>query len=221
MKDPERLFDLLDRRRELASERPVFANKKNGKWEEHGIDEYIEKSSLLSYALMHLGVQRGENVALISAGRPEWNYIDMGVQMMGAVLLPIYPTISESEYLYILNHAEVRYIVVEGESLYKKISSIRSQISSLKEVYTIAEVEGAPSIGDLYALGDSHRDPEGLQRIKDSITADDVATMIYTSGSTGTPKGVLLAHRGILLNVIGIKDSPGKTWTRALSWMPL
>ena len=121
MKEPERLFDLLDRRRELAPERPVFANKKNGKWEEHKIEEYIEKSTLLSYAFMHLGVQRGENVALISAGRPEWNYVDMGVQMMGAVLLPIYPTISESEYLYILTHAEVRYIIVEGENLYKKI----------------------------------------------------------------------------------------------------
>ena len=221
MKEPERLFDLLDRRRELAPERPVFANKKNGKWEEHKIEEYIEKSTLLSYAFMHLGVQRGENVALISAGRPEWNYVDMGVQMMGAVLLPIYPTISESEYLYILTHAEVRYIIVEGENLYKKINSIREQIPTLKEIYTIVAVEGVPSIEALYELGNNHRDPEGLQAIKDSITADDVATMIYTSGSTGTPKGVLLAHRGILLNVRGIKDSPGKTWTRALSWMLL
>ena len=221
MKEPERLFDLLDRRRELAPERPVFANKKNGKWEEHKIEEYIEKSTQLSYAFMHLGVQRGENVALISAGRPEWNYVDMGVQMMGAVLLPIYPTISESEYLYILTHAEVRYIIVEGENLYKKINSIREQIPTLKEIYTIVAVEGVPSIEALYELGNNHRDPEGLQAIKDSITADDVATMIYTSGSTGTPKGVLLAHRGILLNVRGIKDSPGKTWTRALSWMPL
>lgn len=211
----------MDRRRLLCPERPVFANKCNGHWEEHSIDEYFEKSSLLSYAFMHLGVQRGENVALISTGRPEWNYIDMGVQMMGAVLLPIYPTISESEYLYILSHAEVRYILVEGETLYKKISAIRGQIPSICQVYTIVPVEGAPSINDLYDLGAAHPDPDGLQAIKDSITTDDVATMIYTSGSTGTPKGVMLAHRGILLNVLGIKESPGKDWTRALSWMPL
>ena len=127
---------------------------------------------------MHMGVERGENVALISAGRPEWNYMDMGVQMMGGVLLPIYPTISESEYLYILSHAEVRYIVVEGESLYKKISSIRNQLPTLKEIYTILPVEGVQSIDALYEMGDSHRDPEGLKAIKDSITADDVATMI-------------------------------------------
>lgn len=221
MKEPERLFDLIDRRRVLCPERPVFSNKKNGQWEKHYIDEYIEKSNLLSYAFMHLGVQKGEHIALISTGRPEWNYIDMGVQMMGAVLLPIYPTISESEYLYILSHAVVRYLIVEGETLYKKIGSIRNQLPSIEEVYTLNPIEGAPNINDLYAMGDSHRDPDGLQSIKDSITTDDVATLIYTSGSTGTPKGVMLSHKGIILNVLGIKDSPGKDWTRALSWMPL
>lgn len=221
MKEPERLFDLVDRRRVLSPERPVFSNKKNGQWEKHYIDEYIEKSNLLSYAFMHLGVQKGEHIALISTGRPEWNYIDMGVQMMGAVLLPIYPTISESEYLYILSHAEVRYLIVEGETLYKKIGSIRNQLPSIEEVYTLNPIEGVPNINDLYSIGDSHRDPDGLQAIKDSITTDDVATLIYTSGSTGTPKGVMLSHKGIILNVLGIKDSPGKDWTRALSWMPL
>ena len=221
MKEPERLFDLLDRRRELCPERPVFANKVNGQWEEHNVDEYIEKSNLLSYAFMSKGICRGENVALISTGRPEWNYVDMGVQMMGAVLLPIYPTISESEYLYILTHAEVRFIIVEGENLYKKICAIKDQVPTIKEIYTIVPVEGALNIKDLYALGETTRNPEGLKAIKDKITTDDVATMIYTSGSTGTPKGVMLTHRGIILNVLGIKESPGKTWTRSLSWMPL
>ena len=211
----------MERRKALAPERAVFARKEEGVWKEHFIDEYIEKSTLLSYAFMHLGVQRGENVALISTGRPEWNYMDMGVQMMGGVLVPIYPTISESEYLFILDHAEVRYMVVESEGLYHKIESIRSQLPKLEKVYTLNPVEGAPSIDELYALGDAHRQPEELQKIKDSITTDDVATMIYTSGTTGIPKGVMLAHRGIILNVLGIKESPGKDWTRALSWMPL
>lgn len=221
MNEPQRLFDLLDRRKALSPDRPVLANKKDGKWVEHTIDEYIEKASLLSYALMELGVQRGENVALISTGRPEWNYIDMGVQMMGAVLVPIYPTISISEYLYILNHSEVRYIIVEGETLYKKISSIRDQIPALVDIYTIQPIEGVHSIDELYALGESHKQPEKLEEVKNSISGTDVATMIYTSGSMGTPKGVMLTHRGILMNVQGIKDSPGKDWTRALSWMPL
>ena len=216
-------IDRIDRPEEVHSEMrltltPVTESGEDVLFAEHLAKAYGENKL---FEELGIDIKRGEHVALISTGRPEWNYIDMGVQMMGAVLLPIYPTISESEYLYILNHAEVRFLIVEGETLYKKISSIRSQLPSLEEVYTILPLEGVPSIDDLYALGESHRDPEGLQAIKDSISTDDVATMIYTSGSTGTPKGVMLAHRGILLNVLGIKDSPGKTWTRALSWMPL
>lgn len=221
MKEPERLFDLLDRKKALNPERAALVRKEGGEWKKHYIDEYIEKSNLISYALMHLNVKRGENVALISSGRPEWNYIDMGVQMMGGVLVPIYPTISISEYLYILNHAEVRYIIVETEALYKKISSILPQLPLVQTIYAINPVEGAHQLDELYEMGKEHPQPEQLQAIKDSITTDDVATMIYTSGTTGTPKGVMLAHKGILLNVLGIKDSPGKDWTRALSWMPL
>ena len=89
MQEPKRLFDLLEWRRGLHPERPVFKFKENGDWKEHYIDEYIEKVDLISYALLHLGVKKGENIGLISAGRPEWNYVDFGVQQTGAVLLPI------------------------------------------------------------------------------------------------------------------------------------
>lgn len=221
MKEPTRLFDLLDRKKAMSPERAVLVRKENGEWKKHYIDEYIEMSQRISYAMLELGVKRGENVALISSGRPEWNYIDMGVQMMGGVIVPIYPTISVSEYLYILNHSEAQYIIVETESLYKKIEAILPQIPSVKQVYVINAVEGTHSLNELFELGASHPHPEQLQSIKDSIATDDVATMIYTSGTTGTPKGVMLTHQGILLNVLGIKDSPGKDWTRALSWMPL
>ncbi|KWW32035.1 MAG: long-chain acyl-CoA synthetase [bacterium P3] len=170
---------------------------------------------------MHLGVQRGENIALISTGRPEWNYIDMGVQQIGAVLVPIYPTISESEYLYILTDAEVRYIIVESESLLHKIETIRDHLPLLQEIYTIQPIKGKARLTKLYEMGSRDPQPERLQQIKDRITTDDVATMIYTSGTTGEPKGVMLSHKGILTNVLGIKDSPDKRWTRSLSWMPL
>lgn len=221
MTEPQRLFDLLDRKRELNPEGAVFVRKENGEWKKHYIDEYISRAEAISYALLHLGVQRGEHLALISSGRPEWNYVDMGVQMMGAILLPIYPTISEDDYHYILRTAHVRYLIVESESLYRKIEYIRHDLPDLVEVYSINHIEGVPSLADLYAMGDGHPQPDLLQSIKDSITPDDVATMIFTSGTTGTPKGVMLAHRGILVNVLGIKDSPGKDWCRALSWMPL
>lgn len=226
MNQPTRLFDLLPWRQSLHPERPVFRYKENGQWQSHYIDEYIEKSNLISYALLHLGVRKGENIALISSGRPEWNYIDFGVQQTGAVLLPIYPTISEEDYQFILNDAEVRLLVVESPALYKKISNIRPQLPHLQNLCTIVPTEGAKSLDDIYEIGRQHlashpEAPQQLQAIKDAITTDDVCTMIYTSGTTGTPKGVMLAHRGLIMNVVEIKESPGKTWTRALSWLPM
>ena len=226
MQEPTRLFDLLEWRKELHPERPVFKYKENGEWKSHFIDEYIEKSNLISYALMHLGVQRGENIGLISSGRPEWNYIDFGVQQTGAVLLPIYPTISEEDYRYILSDAKVRLLVVETPALCKKIEAIRNQLPDLQNLCTIVPMEGVKSLDDIYQLGRdylaSHPDaPQRLQAIKDSLTTDDVCTLIYTSGTTGTPKGVMLAHRGLIMNVQEIKHSPSPEWTRALSWLPM
>ena len=226
MQEPTRLFDLLEWRKELHPERPVFKFKENGEWKSHFIDEYIEKVNLISYALLHLGVKKGENIGLISAGRPEWNYVDFGVQQTGAVLLPIYPTISEEDYQYILNDADVRLLVVETPALYKKISNIREQLPHLENLCTIVPMEGVKSLDDIYDLGRryvaEHPDaPQQLQAIKDSLTIDDVCTMIYTSGTTGVPKGAMLTHRGLIMNVQEIKGSPAPSWTRALSWLPM
>ena len=226
MQEPTRLFDLLAWRKELHPERPVFKFKENGEWKSHFIDEYIEKSDLISYALMHLGVKKGENIGLISAGRPEWNYVDFGVQQTGAVLLPIYPTISEEDYQYILNDAEVRLLVVETPALYKKICSIREHLPHLENLCTIVPMEGVKSLDDIYELGRRYvaEHPEAplkLQEMKDSLTTDDVCTMIYTSGTTGVPKGAMLTHRGLIMNVQEIKGSPHPSWTRALSWLPM
>lgn len=226
LQEPCRLFDLLEWRKALHPERPVFRYKENGQWVDHYIDEYIEKCDLISYALMHLGVKKGENIGLISTGRPEWNYVDFGVQQTGAVLLPIYPTISEEDYQYILNDAQVRLLVVETPTLYKKISNIREKLPCLENLCTIVPVEGVKSIDDIYEMGRSylveHPDaPAQLQAMKDALTTDDICTMIYTSGTTGVPKGAMLTHRGLIMNVQEIKESPGKTWTKALSWLPM
>lgn len=224
--EPSRLFDLLEWRKALRPERPVFQYKENGQWVDHYVDEYIEKANLISYALLQLGVKKGENVGLISTGRPEWNYVDFGVQQTGAVLLPIYPTISEEDYRYILNDAQVRLLVVETPTLYKKISSIRSSLPLLENLCTIEHIEGVKSLDDIYSLGRQYKEEhpdaeEQLQTIKAALTTDDVCTLIYTSGTTGTPKGVMLAHRGLIMNVREIKDSPDPEWYKALSWLPM
>ena len=217
----KRLFDIPAYRKEQNAPRPVFVHKEAGVWKEHNIDEYISQSELISFGLLSMGVERGENVALVSSGRPEWNYIDMGVQMIGAVLVPIYPTISEEDYLFILSNAEVRYIIVESEGLLHKMQHIADKLPELQCIYTINPVEGTPNLSDIIALGSQNPNPQLLESIKSSITEDDVATMIYTSGTTGVPKGVMLSHKGILMNLFGIEESPLPYFTTALSWMPL
>ena len=157
-----RLFDLLERRKRNAPTHPVFNYKENGEWKKHYIDEYIEKANLISYALLHLGVQRGENVALISTGRPEWNYIDMGVQQIGAVLVPIYPTISEEDYLYILNHCEVRYIFLESKELLRKIKNILPKLERVQKIYTIVPCDTESPLEELYQLGKEHPAAENV-----------------------------------------------------------
>lgn len=221
MQEPSRLFDILDWRKTYYPTRPVFNYKENKIWKKHYIDEYIERSNLISYALLSMGVKRNENVALISTGRPEWNYIDMGIQMAGAIIVPIYPTISEDDYIYILTHSEVKIIIVESASLAHKINSIREKLPQEISLFSISPCEGVQNLESLFDLGKQHPAEQEIQKIKDSISTDDVATMIYTSGTTGTPKGVMLSHKGILMNVYGIKNSPEKDWVRALSWMPL
>lgn len=219
--EPTRLFDLLPRRKTLGLETSVFTYKVNGQWVQHGVDACMAYVNAVSYALLHLGVKRGENVALISAGRPEWNFIDYGVQEVGAVLVPIYPTISLDDYCYILNNAEVRFIFVETSSLLHKMLSIKDRLPLLQEIYVINDTDEAPTFAQLVDMGKRYPAATQVDAICQSISTDDVATIIYTSGTTGVPKGVMLTHRGILLNVLGIKDSPGWNWDRALSWMPL
>lgn len=227
---PTRLFDLLDHRKETHPERAVFCAKKEGEWKKIFIDEYIEQVNLTSYGLMHLGVSRGSKIALIASDRPEWNVIDLAVQQIGCVLVPIYPTISEEDYRYILTDAETYFLFLDTESMLRKVNNVIPDLQELKGVYLFDapknEESPFPTLGwgtlaSIQELGRQHPQPEALQGIKDSIGTRDMATMIYTSGTTGVPKGVMLCHEGILFNIEGIEDTPKPTFERAMSFLPL
>lgn len=224
MDKPTRLFDLLEYRQQTQPDRAVLVAKRDGEWKKIFIDEYIEKVNAVSYGLMHQGIVRGDNVALISADRPEWNFTDLGVQQTGAVLVPIYPTISEDDYRYILNDCEVKYLVLENESMLRKVKNLIPQLTTLKNVIMIDKKEPETPYSTLAELMDEGRanaQPEQLAAIKDSIQTRDVATMIYTSGTTGFPKGVMLCHENILTCMYGVQHTPKAHFTRAMSFLPL
>ena len=223
MQDVTRLFDILPHyAKSFKPKDDVLAGKDNGKWVKYSIDEYITAADNISFGLLKLGIKPGDNVATISGSRPEWNLVDMGIQQAGAIHVPIYPTISESDYKYILDHAGVKVIFVSGWDTYRKIEHLIGDIEGLLGVFSFKETEGVKLLTDLIALGHDNADPETVKIIKDGIKPHDLATIIYTSGTTGNPKGVMLSHYNIISNFLAVKDIPpvGEEG-RALSYLPL
>ena len=223
MQDVTRLFDLLPHY--LHSFKPkddVLAGKDNGKWIKYSITDYIAHAENISYGLLQLGIKPGDNIATISGSRPEWNLVDMGIQQAGAIHVPIYPTISESDYKYILDHAGVKVIFISGREIYRKIEHLLTDLPGIIAVYAFKETDGVKPLDELISLGRQNPQPETVNEIKAGIKPSDLATIIYTSGTTGNPKGVMLTHQNIISNFKAVKDIPpvGEDG-RALSYLPL
>ena len=218
-----RIFDLLPHYLENFPKEDTVCGKENGVWVHYSTEQYILKSEQIAYGLLHLGIKKGDRIASISNNRPEWNFLDMAIQQVGAVHVSIYPTISEADYLYILNHADVKMVFVAGWELLRKIENVINSIPSLKDnVYTFRNLRGYKHLNELIEAGVANPNPQLLQKIKDSITPDDVATLIYTSGTTGNPKGAMLTHSNLLNNAKAITPIiPVKEDSRCLSYLPL
>ena len=217
-----RIFDLLDNFEANFQKPDVLAGKEEGEWVKYSTKQYIEISNYISYALIHLGVQKGDTIATITFNRPEWNFLDMGIMQTGAIHVSIYPNISEADYKYIFNHAEIKYVFLAGEDLYRKISNILPDVPSLKDIYTFKNLHGFKHLNELIKIGIEHPAKEKLKVIKAGITKDDIATLIYTSGTTGVPKGVMLSHENIISNFKAVSYIPRiGSEDNALSFLPL
>ncbi|OXB01809.1 long-chain fatty acid--CoA ligase [Flavobacterium oncorhynchi] len=219
-----RLFDFPYYQQETYDLPVALATKKNGVWEKTSSQEYIAKANAVSRALLRMGVQKDDKIALITSNnRTEWNIMDIGIQQTGAQNVPIYPTISEEDYEYILNHSGSIYCFVSDVEVLEKVNLIKANVPTLKEVYSFNEIEGCKHWSELLTLGEDQSNQTEVEARKDSIKTDDLATIIYTSGTTGRPKGVMLSHRNIVSNVLDsaprIPFDPGKS--SALSFLPI
>lgn len=217
-----RIFDILDRYPVLYPDQEVaLAGKIQKEWIKYSPKDYFEISQNISYALIHLGIQKGDKVGIISTNRPEWNMLDMAIMQIGAISVPIYPTITAKEYQFILNHAEVKLVVIEGAELMEKISKIKEDLPLLQYIYTFVDRETYPYFNQLVDLGKDHPNPEELNQRKNSIQTTECCTIIYTSGTTGVPKGVMLSHSNIVNQILNLKQTPAKWSKTAFSFLPL
>ncbi len=219
-----RTFDILERILNEFPREDALAGKKGGEWYTYSTEQYYNKSHQLALGLMAMGLKRGDKVATVTTNRPEWNFADMGLAMAGIIHVPIYPTLGEDEYKYILKHAEVKIILAGDKKLYESMLPLANMIDGVDAVYTFEEVEGAKNYEQILELGENRRGEfaDKLEAIKKDIKVEDIATIIYTSGTTGVPKGVMLSHKNLVSNFtahaklheLGIEH-------RALSFLPL
>lgn len=220
---PPRLFDLVPRYIEKYGYKDcLFAGKVNKQWVKYDGKKFYEITNSISYGLLKLGVKKGDRIALIANNAPEWNMIDFAIQQVGAICIPIYPTISHDDYKYIFNHSEASIAFFTNKHLYSKVADIIADIPTIKETYLIRASEDMKSLQDLIDLGNENKDVDTLETRKAEVKNEDVATIIYTSGTTGTPKGVMLTHRNILSIVEYLCPLyPINETHDALSYLPL
>jgi len=220
-----RLFDFLAFQLKNSPREDSLVTKYDGKWHKTSTQEFVNKANAISRGFLNLGVKKGDKIAIASTNnRTEWNLLDIGLQQIGCVSVPVYPTISEEDYKYIFNDSEVKFAFVSDEELYKKMNSIKSEVPSLVSIYTFDKVNGAPNLNEILDLGSDPANQHEVSAVKKQVKPDDLVTIIYTSGTTGKPKGVMLSHNNILSNVLGSNPRVPKFPSdkpKALSFLPV
>jgi len=223
MQTVTRLFDFPYYQLEKYPLEKSLVTKSDGTWIATSTQEYIDKANAVSRALLKMGVKPNDKIAVISmTNRTEWNIVDIGILQIGAQNVPIYPTISEEDYEYILNHSEAKLCFVSCDEVLEKVQAIQSKVENLKDVYSFDQLDNCKNWSEILELGADASNQDQVEEIKKSVKPDDLATLIYTSGTTGRPKGVMLSHNNIVSNVVSSKVRvPFDTDGVALSFLPV
>lgn len=221
---PSRLFDFITYQKDHAPLKNSFTTKYDGKWESISSEMFCEQAEQISNALIELGIEPQDKIAMItSSNRTEWSLMDVGLLAVGAVNVPIYPTIASADYEYILKHSESQYCFVSDQEVYDKVMAIEKNVNSLKKIYSFDRIKGCAHWSELLEIGKNKPHQETVQKRKDQVKPADLATIIYTSGTTGVPKGVMLSHQNVVSNVLSSSKRLPLTigQASALSFLPV
>ncbi len=219
----KRTFDFLDYALKTYPKEDAFSVKRNGKWENFSTEQIKKQADLFSIGLISLGFKKGDKIASVSNNRPEWNIIDIGMEQIGVVHVPIYPTIGEIEYKHILTHSDAKMLIVSSKERYDFISPIAKTIEGIKHIYTFDLIEKTPSYSEVINIGIEKNEElsEQLIKMRDDVQENDLSSIIYTSGTTGLSKGVMMTHKNFVSNVLDSEVAVPKDAKIAVSFLPL
>ena len=218
-----RIFDLLHTTGlHFKAGEPVFWGKKNGKIFATSSEEYHRYSYTLAHALIESGILPGDKIATIINNRPEWNFFDMAISLIGAIQVPVYPTISLQQLAYICNDAGISGIIVNDFLTWSRIEATVNQVPAIKTVISVDSTEGLMSMDELLQKYSSLYPAKQVHKVAAQIKPADLSSIIYTSGTTGRPKGVMLSHANLVSNFTALSgilsQQPAQ---RAVSVLPL
>ncbi len=228
---PTRVFDLLTHQLAHHPQPDTLACKVAGKWHTYSAQEILRIVRALSAGLRAVGIGPGDRVAnSTETNRPEWNFIDLAVMRLGAVHVPIYPTLTAEEFRFVLGDSGAKIVFVSSEALRAKVASVHDDLPNLKSVYVYEDcpdglcgsVDSLRMAGETLLRESPAETATTLDALADAVQPGDLATLIYTSGTTGQPKGVMLSHKNLVSNCLAIVPlidaQPGE---RTISFLPL
>ncbi len=220
--DYRRLFELFPYQQVRFPQKIALAQKKGLKWDSYSTEESIQQINRVSAGLLDLGLKKGDKAAIYAhIGSPRWNFIDLGMQQIGVIVVPIHSTVTDEHLLHILKEAEIKYCFVSKRELYDNVQKLEKRTPEMKKIFTMDQLPDLPGWNDL-VVEPTEKHYEVFQTLRAAIHEDDLATIIYTSGTTGLPKGVMLSHKNLVTNIKAtIALVPINCDKRVLSYLPL
>ena len=197
------------------TDKTAYARKVKGQWESMTHDQLRDDVESFALGLLLEGITAGERVGIVSENRIEWVIADFAITTIGAVDVPIFPTLTAKQEQYIYHNCDAAAIIVSNAFQLSKILKVRDELPALRRIIVMNDdvpvQDGVIRMSDVIANGraSAHNNERRTKflDLASRVREEDLLTLIYTSGTTGNPKGVMLTHRNLMSNILASQDT--------------